>query len=162
MKKKLGIVILLAVIAAGCFFVGQYNVKKSLFALSEDFAKTKVEDNGVSLLSLHPGDEIEGSLKLGSSYVTLTFDYEVKLPDGEQLSSDANLEINVTCPDIPDGRILWAFEPGKMETSGSMNVDLKAFKGKNINMKFTCKGSLPKGGKVRVKNIYVSKMYAGS
>lgn len=161
MKKKLGIIILLVVVAVGCFLIGQYQVKKSLFSASEDFNVVKKEYNGEDVLLLTPDSFAQGSLRLGSSYVSLTFDYEVYLPDEQPMPSDANLQIDITSPDAPDNHLQWAFEPGKMEHTGSMSVDIKAFQGKNIDMTFTCKGSFSEESGIVVRNVYISKMYAG-
>ena len=159
MKRKIGIIIILALIAIACFFVGQHNVKRSLFSLSEDFNGQKTEVQKENVLYLPVGSDIEGSVNMGSSYVTLTFDYEWDLEDDQMLPEDANLQIDISCPEIPDNHLQWAFEPGKIEKKGSAAVDLKSFKGRKIQMKITCKGGGDGKMGVFLKNIYISKMY---
>lgn len=159
MKRKIGIIVILLLIAVACYFIGQYNVKKSLFSLSEDFDQQKTEVEKEEILYIPVGSEVEGSVSMGSASVTLTFDYEWKLLNGRSLPEDANLKLEITCPELPDGNLEWAFEPGKIEERGKVTVDLKAFKGKEIQMKVICQGDFTEGNGIILKNIYVSKLY---
>lgn len=162
MKKKIGIIVLLIIIAAGCFAVGQINVKRSLFSMSDAFEYAATEYNEEKVLYLTCDEGAEGSVDLGSSYVTLSFDYEIEMSSGETMPEDANLQIDITCPEMPENSLQWAFEPGKMQASGSMDVDLKTFKGKEVDIKFTCKGNFEEGCGIILKDMYVSKMYIGN
>lgn len=159
MKRKIGIIILLLIIAVACFVIGQRNVKKSLFVLSEDFNSQKTEVGKKDMLYLPAGSVMEGAVDMGSSYVTLTFDYEWKVAEGQDIPENANLQIDVICPEMPDAPLQWAFEPGKIRESGSVAIDLTAFKGQNVQIKISCKGKFSGDIGIFLKNIYVSKLY---
>ena len=156
-KKKIGVGILLLAILVLCGFIGQLNVRKSLFKVSSDFAAFAVDDDGDGALIIKDGNISESTFKLDNSFVTLEFSYELY---GIQ-PVNANLHIEVRSLDFPENVLEWEFVPGTMLPQGAMKIDLKSFKGQTVQMSIACKGEFEESGGVLLKDIYLSKLYTG-
>ena len=156
--RKIKIAAFLLAILVICGIIGQMNVRKKLVDVCPDALPWSFEGNSAGL-DVHTDEITEGNFTLSSSFVTLEFDYEIY--DVVDIPSDGNLHIEIISAASPENILLWEFVPGTLESSGHVQIDLKAFKGQEIQIRISCKGDFAQGG-IRLENLKLSKLYVGA
>ena len=157
--RKIKLAAVLLVILVICGVVGQMNARKELFKVCSDaFAWT--DTDGSKGLDVQAKTVVQGTFLLDDSFVTLEFDYEIY--GMESVPEDGNLHIEIRSAALPDNVLQWEFVPGTMENSGTVQIDLKVFKGQQIQISISCKGGFLDDSGVLLNNLQLSKLYIGA